>query len=503
VNARRLAGVVVVLGALSPLLGACSAAPVPKAGAGDGPAGAVPAVCDHLEAGPERVPDGAVRVDPALDGSLSELTMNNPPGTTFWLAPGRHTLTTDLYGQVIPKDHNTYLGAPGAVLDGQGKNLFAFTQRARGVTIRYLTIQGFAAPHNQGVVNHDSGESWVIEHNTIQHNDGAAMMAGARQQVRGNCLRENGQYGINAYSEGNTITDLVVEGNEIVGNNTDDWERQMPGCGCTGGVKFWAVDGADVRRNWVHDNRGPGLWADINNNDFLIESNLVEGNDGAAIVYEASYNAIIRGNTIRRNNWVEGKAFAGRGEMFPAGTIYISESGGEPRITARTDRIDIDGNLLENNWSGITAWENADRFCNSPANPSGDCTALVTDKGSCARPGIATEPLYDDCRWKTQRLDVHDNRFVLDPTVVTCDSLCTRMAVFANYGTYPDWSPYMGDVVQQAITFDQDNRWHDNSYVGPWTFIAFDTGRVLTHTAWIGAPYRQDDGSTFVPQDGG
>ncbi|MCT2585743.1 right-handed parallel beta-helix repeat-containing protein [Actinophytocola gossypii] len=485
------------------LLAGCTSTPVDERPVEEGPAGSVPAVCDHVRPGPAEAPAGAVTVDPAVDGDLTDKTMANPPGTTFWLAPGTHTLTTDLYGQVIPKDGNTYLGAPGAVLDGQGRNLFAFTQPASHVTIRHLTIQGFAAPHNQGVVNHDSGDDWVIEHNTIQYNDGAGMMAGARQRIRGNCLRENGQYGINAFSAGNTITGLVVEGNEIVGNNTDDWETQRPGCGCTGGVKFWAVDGADVRGNWVHDNRGPGLWGDINNNDFLIEHNLIEHNDGAAIVYEASYNAIIRDNTIRGNNMVEGRMFAGRGDPFPAATIYVSESGGEPRIPARTDRIEIHGNLLENNWSGITAWENADRFCNSPANPSGDCT-LLAETGECAQPGIAEQPHYDDCRWKTQRLDVHHNRFVLDPTVVECsNSLCTRMAVLANYGTFPNWSPYTGDVVQEAVTFGQDNRWHHNEYSGPWTFMAYDTSGVLTQTKWQSEPYRQDEGSTFVVQEAG
>ena len=70
----------------------------------------------------------------------------------------------------------------------------------------------------------------------------------------------------------------------------------MPGCGCTGGAKFWAVNGADIRGNWVHDNRGAGLWADTNNNDFLIEDNLIENNDGEAVFYETSYNLILRNN---------------------------------------------------------------------------------------------------------------------------------------------------------------------------------------------------------------
>jgi hypothetical protein len=289
-----------------------------------------------------------------------------------------------------------------------------------------------------------------------------------------------------------------------VGNNTGDWERRKPGCGCTGGIKFWAVDGADVRGNWVHDNRGTGLWADTDNNDFLIENNVIEANDGAALIYEISYNAIIRDNTIRRNNWVEGREAADRGDTFPFATVYLSESGGEPRIRARTDKIDIYGNVLENNWSGITLWENADRFCNSPANTSsGDCTLLVNNAHRCAQPAIAAAPLYADCRWKTQRVDIHGNRFVLDKSVVDCTVKCDRMAMLANYGTYPDWSPYHGGRVAEAITHEQHNRWHDNVYLGPWSFVAGDPGRKLDPGQWQATPYRQDAGSTFGPRAGG
>ena len=471
---RRLAPLVPVL-VLALVLAGCNSAsvPPPVSPTGSGPTaaapastGAVAAVCDNTMPGPDSAPLGAVAVDPRVDDDLHKKTQTKPPGTTFWLAPGTHTLGTDQFGQVIPKDGNTYLGAPGAVLDGRGRNLFAFTQKAADITIRYLTITGFVAPNNQGVVNHDSGDGWVIEHNTIQNNSGAGTMAGARQQVRDNCLRNNGQYGMNAYQAGNGIVGLVVEGNEIVGNNTDDWEARMPGCGCTGGVKFWAVNGADVRNNWVHDNRGPGLWADINNNDVLIENNLIEANDGEAVFYEASYNLILRKNTIRNNTWVAGREFADDGDNFPIAAIYISESGGESRLQGRTDKIDIYGNLFENNWSGITAWENADRFCNSPANPSTDCTELLVPSSQCAQSGISAESLYGDCRWKTQRVDIHDNRFVFDPAaVIGCtEGFAGRMAILANYGTYPDWSPYMARVIQKAVTFDQQNTWGSNTY---------------------------------------
>ncbi|TQL19631.1 right-handed parallel beta-helix repeat-containing protein [Streptomyces sp. SLBN-134] len=461
-------------------------------------------VCAEPAAGPSGAPAGAVTVDPSVTGDLAAKTRNSPPHTTFWLRPGTHRLAADRYAQVVPKTGNVYLGAPGAVLDGRKTNQYAFGGTARDVTLRHLTVQGFVAPHDEGVVNHDSADGWVIEHSTIQNNSGAGLMAGARQRVRANCLRANGQYGMNAYKAGGPLRDLVVEGNEITGNNTDDWERKRPGCGCTGGVKFWSVDGADIRGNWVHDNRGAGLWADTNNNDFRIEENVLEANDGAALIYETSYNAVVRENTIRRNNWVEGRKSADRGDSFPFATVYVSESGGEPRIPARTDRIEIHRNVLEDNWSGITLWENADRFCNSPANTSsGDCTLLVKDTGRCTRPAIATAPLYADCRWRTQRVDIHDNRFVLDKSVVDCAVKCDRMAVLANYGTYPDWSPYQGERVAEAITLEQHNRWHDNVYVGHWKFVAHDPSRVLDSAQWQGAPYRQDAGSTFRARDGG
>jgi hypothetical protein len=502
---RLTSRLALLLGALCPLvLAGCSSAPDEDpassqvAATSAAPAGPVAAVCDKMPPGPATAPAGAVTVDPAVPGDLATKTKNSPSGTTFWLKPGAHHLGDDRFDQVQPKDGDVYVGAPGAVLDGRRLNQYAFTGHAKNVKIQSLTVQGFVAPRDEGVVNHDSGNGWLIQHATIQDNDGAGLMAGAKQQVLDNCLRRNGQYGMNAFSGDGDITGLVVRGNEITGNNTGDWEKKVDGCGCTGGIKFWAVNGADVVGNWVHDNRGTGLWADTNNNDFLIEGNLIEGNDSSAITYETSYNAVIRNNTLRRNNLVDGRAYTDRGDSFPLATIYVSESGGEPRVKARTSMLEIYGNVFENNWNGITLWENADRFCNSPANTSsGVCTELVPDTTKCAAPAIAQKPLYDDCRWKTQRVDVHNNRFMLDPAAIGCQETCARMGLLSNFGTYPDWSPYKGDVVQTAITHAQGNTWHDNAYTGPWTFIAGDQSHILGIGEWEGAPYDQDARTTY------
>src|SRR3712207_4377805 len=82
------------------------------------------AVCDQIrDADPAR-PEGAVVVEP-VDNEVQRQTAAHPKGATFWLAPGTHTLGEDEYGQVMPKDGNVYLGAPGAVLDGRGLNRYA------------------------------------------------------------------------------------------------------------------------------------------------------------------------------------------------------------------------------------------------------------------------------------------------------------------------------------------------------------------------------------------
>ena len=454
-------------------------------------------VCGAVKAGPAQPPPGAVTVDPAVRGDLMTKTKDNPPGTTFWLLPGTHTLGDNEFDQVAPKNGDHYVGAPGAVLDGRGINRYAFTGKGDKVTVEYLTVTRFDSPANEGVVNHDSAADWVLQYNNLVDNRGAATMAGAQQVMKGNCFKNNGQYGLNACC--GDVTGLVLDGNEFAGNNADDLEKDNPGCGCTGGMKFWEVDKVDIRNNWIHDNHGPGIWVDTNGNDFLIEHNVIENNDGAAIFYETSYNAIIRDNMIRRNNLVEGQGFVDRDDNFPAAAIYLSESGGDGRVPARTDKIDFYGNTLEDNWSGLTLWENADRFCNSPANSStGLCTLVQKDVAKCSPPGIAGEPLRDDCRWRTQRVDIHDNKFSVNPGAVGCQSMCARMAVLSNYGSSPDWSPYLGDVVAQSITFHQDNRWHNNTYVGPWTFMAVDTQRVVEPAAWQAAPNNQDQNSTFT-----
>jgi hypothetical protein len=453
--------------------------------------------------GPEQPPEGARRVTTA--DHLDRLAANAPPGTTFWLAPGVHRLGTAQYSQVRPRDGQTFIGAPGAVLDGQHRNLYAFTGYADHVRIEHLTIQGFGSPGDnpdQGVVNHDSGHDWVVRDNTIRDNAGAGLFIGTGGTVVSNCLSGNGQYGFSVYGP-HGVRDVTLRHNEVVGNNTDDWESRQPGCGCTGGGKFWDTRNARIIDNWVHGNRGVGLWADTDNTEFLVRGNYVSGNASQGMIYETSYNAAIVANTFVRNGLADGPHC----DCFPVSALYISESGSDPRAGSRFGAtFEVAGNRFVDNWSGIIAWENADRFAGSPNNTSTGYTTLVNPRvatvRACGDPTrIGTKPYVDDCRWKTTRLRIHDNLFAFTPAHLgpTCrpSAGCGFAGLFSNDGSSPDWSPYKDATVADAITFEQDNRWSSNRYVGPWHFIVHEMDRIVGWDAWRGAPYHQDRGSSW------
>lgn len=467
------------------------------------PAGSAPTsptkVCDTAGlAGPASPPAGAVTVTPAQN--LGDVVDSHGNGTTYWLAPGIYKLGTGVYDQVIPHSGDHFIGAPGAIVDGQRKNNYAFTGTVPNVTIEHLTIQNFTSPGDEGVVNHDQGRGWTIAETTIQANGGAGVMLGTDDHLLRSCLRNNGQYGFQGFSM-NGASNITMTGNEISGNNTDDWERRQPGCGCSGGGKFWEVKGATVTDNYVHDNHGVGLWADTNNSGFLFKGNYIADNDGEGLMYEASYNAALVDNTFVRNAVKNGAT----SDDFANPAVYISESGSDPRAPGPYgSSFDITGNVFVDNWSGIILWENADRFAGSPANSSTGTTTMVDPAATvqaCATASlIAGNPYFNDCRWKTQRLNISDNTFSMTPSHIpgcTPAAGCGWMGVFSQYGTTPSWSPYKAYVVPDNITFHQGNLWKDNTYSGAWHFMAHTLGNEVTWGQWRAAPYAQDAGSTL------
>jgi len=479
--------------------------------------------------GPAVKPRRAVRVPAGRD----DAGRYERAHTTYWFAPGIHTLGTSRYSQIIPKDDSTYIGAPGAILSGQGTNEVAFDQMATGVTIENLTIEDFTPPGNAGAVNTSSMSHWRILRDTLQDNSpGTALYLGTKDVVEYDCLTQNGQAAFGTYTSivTNPIThgasDITFSHNEVSYNDTCNWEDISPdpvppalrpgncagagftGCGCSGGGKFWEVDGATVDGNYVHDNYDVGLWADDNNTGLTIDGNYIANNWNEGIEYEVSYNARIDDNTFVDNGW----GYGPRNPGFPTGAIYVSESGGDKRVPgANSGVFQIKGNTFTNNWSGVVLWEDSDRFCGDglEINPTGACTLVdpsVANLSTCNEEHLAgatpnqTPDYYDLCRWKTQNVTVSDNTFNFTaadiPGCRGAANGCGMNAIFSEYGVSPSWSPYKGDVIDVAITKHQHNLFSHNRYFGPWSFMYHDQSGVVHFSVWHGRDH-QDLRSTI------
>lgn len=179
-------------------------------------------------------------------------------------------------------------------------------------TVRGLTVEKFANPAQSGAF-HFQG-AWTITDNVVRFNHGIGISGASKSLIAHNRVERNGQLGMS----GTGSVDAIFEWNDVFGNNTagfkQDWEA--------GGGKWVDTTGLIVRHNYVHDNKGPGLWTDIDNRQSLIERNFASGNTGPGIFHEISYAAEIRHNTVAGN---------GAGQTCPIGGwcstgIRISES---------------------------------------------------------------------------------------------------------------------------------------------------------------------------------
>jgi len=466
-------------------------------------------------------PAAAVTVPTGDNSSFNFST----PDTTYWFAPGIHKLGTSTASQIDTADGDTYVGAPGAVIDGQNVNQYAFVGNYQdladeNVVIEYLTIQNFHSSQGGGAVNGNGNNGWTEKYDLMKDNSpGAAMMLGGDNVVSDNCLTENGEYGFNGYSDvnqtyGSTFTggatNITFTGNDVSDNNT-----QKTNSGIEGGGKFWQNGNVTVTGNYIHGNiDSPGLWMDTDNAGFLVQDNYISGNGGEGLMYEISYNADIIDNTFIDNAITTGPVNKG----FPTGAIYISESGGSASVPSRyAGELNIRGNVFEDNWSGVVIYQNANRHPGDGQDPgtltppSGtNVDAWINDAPSaCSAHLSETSPVdyHSLCQWRAQNVTVKDNTFEFNPSDSIYGGHCTEanacgqnglFSDFSSTSAYPRWS------VCNDISNNQNDHFENNTYTGPWTFMYFNQGDMKGPSAWrAGVTNVEGSGDNFGAQDRG
>lgn len=203
---------------------------------------------------------------------------------------------------------------------------YAFGGTNSNVTIQGLTIAQYASPEQRGVVGgnvENPQTGWKVQFSNIVNNHGVGARLGDGALLQSSVINGNGQLGVNIVFGANQR----VEYNEIGNNNRAWFDPTWEG----GATKFWSTENLIARGNYVHDNKGPGLWADTDNTGTLYESNYVTRNLSEGIVHEVGTTCIIRDNVASFN----GYSGTGPGWLYNA-NIQLKNA----------PNCEIDGNLV-------------------------------------------------------------------------------------------------------------------------------------------------------------
>lgn len=236
---------------------------------------------------------------------LEDVVRQADAGSTFILKAGVH-----IGDRAFPKRGQTFIGEPGAILDGNGLPFAAFSSGSsagdQNVTIENLEIRNYWPGRNNGAISarnlgdaSNEGANWIVRNNNIHDNRGAGINAGRGIQIINNDIHRNGQIGISGSgSNAAPIADVLVEGNRIYNNNTSRQSYNFH----SGGVKITYAKRLQFLNNEVYDNWGINVHCDIRCDDVVIAGNTISYGLArglfANIVYELSTNGEIRDNTI-------------------------------------------------------------------------------------------------------------------------------------------------------------------------------------------------------------
>ncbi len=180
-----------------------------------------------------------------------------------------------------------------------------------------VTIEGFDMKHaaNEGrsgaFMNRTSRLSggysnWVVRNNALSDAHGAVvnLRGGTGNELLDNDVSRGGQLGLHSGSAG-----YLVRGNRIHDNNTEDfnwaWEA--------GGFKAASTSGMVVDWNEIYNNKGNGMWCDVDCKDITYSNNRVHHNARRGIHYEISSGGKIFGNVVWENGWATPERANGAG----------------------------------------------------------------------------------------------------------------------------------------------------------------------------------------------
>jgi len=226
----------------------------------------------------------------------------------------------------------------------------AFLSSANNVTIKYLTIRGFASPLQRAGIESSNGNltasasaNWTISHCEAFNNHGGGVRIAYGMKIMYSYLHDNGTLGIVGGTDSTSPSNVLVQGNTINHNN---YAKMLGGAGA-GGFKVGHTSGLVIRGNTVSNNDGTGIHFDTTSQNPLVDGNTVTGNSGGGgIEYEVSItSALIRNNIVQRNVLPDGVnvSAAGIGSYASVGSMTYCNVVELPNLKANSHGIMVVG----------------------------------------------------------------------------------------------------------------------------------------------------------------
>lgn len=326
-----------------------------------------------------------------------------------------------------PSGHSLELGATTRAFGGSVDD----------VIIQDMTVEMYASPAQRGCINSGTASHWTVRRVTVQNCHGVGLETGTNAVVQDVRALHNGQMGFAGGGSG-----LVLEYSESAYNDeafyNPGWEA--------GGSKWAGCSSCTIRYSYFHDNWGPGIWFDINNNNIIIEYNTVDdnkspsdtqGGDSAqapGIFAEISQAFTVRYNLVRRN----GLGNVANAYGFGACVVFASSGG---YVTGGIGSSEVYNNICEDNDTGISLLQQ---------NRAGD----EHDYGG---------------PWANVRTRVHHNTIVYN--------------VVTNYATGIYWDGGVSDPYNNSNTYDNNTYYTNTNGAGDFHYY---TGSFfnLSFTGW-------------------
>jgi hypothetical protein len=233
-----------------------------------------------------------------------------------------------------------------------------------------------------------TGTGWTITHNDIHDGYsapgyGVAIYGGDQGTIEYNCLSKMGDYGVNLFG-----SDGSFDYNEIYESNY----RPDPGCGCSGGGKWWGTLNDDIVDNaFVGDSPAGGIpvWLDNGNSGTLISGNYFYMSYRMSIESETGFDLDVTGNLFIDGGWGSGSGGCGSN---CDGAVGVNSSGGFNVPGSRYEnQVLISGNQFVDDWQGIDIWQAGSRSCENSGeswpNDAAYCSGGYPNSASTASGG--------------------------------------------------------------------------------------------------------------------